>query len=68
MGGRIDVLEFDIANLLERNAELHTELKSWKEDIKEIGNRSTEFAHDVRYDIFNIFSFYNFVQSSFNSF
>jgi phage host-nuclease inhibitor protein Gam len=29
MGGRIDVLEFDIANLLERNAELHTELKSW---------------------------------------
>jgi hypothetical protein len=36
MGGRIDVLEFDNANLLERNAELHTELKSWKEDIKEI--------------------------------
>ena len=41
MGGRIDVLEFDNENLLERNAELHTELKSWKEDIKEIGNRST---------------------------
>jgi hypothetical protein len=29
MGGRIDVLEFDNAYLLERNAELHTELKSW---------------------------------------
>jgi hypothetical protein len=28
--------------LIERNAELHTELKSWKEDIKEIGNRSTD--------------------------
>jgi hypothetical protein len=42
MGGRIDVLEFDNANLIERNAELHTELKSWKEDIKEIGNRSTD--------------------------
>ena len=42
MGGRIDVLEFDNANLLERNAELHTELKSWKEDIKEIGIRSTD--------------------------
>jgi hypothetical protein len=24
MGGRIEVLEFDNANLLERNAELHT--------------------------------------------
>ena len=42
MGGRIDVLEFDNANLLERNAALHTELKSLKENIKEIGNRSTD--------------------------
>jgi hypothetical protein len=33
MGGRIDVLEFDNANLLERNAALHTELKSLKEKI-----------------------------------
>jgi hypothetical protein len=42
MGGHIDVLEFDNANLLERNAPLHTELKSLKENIKEIGNRSTD--------------------------
>jgi hypothetical protein len=42
MGGSIDVLEFDNANLLERNAALHTELKSLKENIKEIGNRSTD--------------------------
>ena len=42
MGGRIDILEFDNANLLERNAALHTELKSLKENIKEIGNRSTD--------------------------
>ena len=30
MGGRIDVLEIDNAYLLERNAELHTQLKGLK--------------------------------------
>ena len=34
MGGRINVLEFDNANLLDRNAALHTELKSLKEQLK----------------------------------
>ena len=42
LGGRINVLEFDNANLLDRNAALHTELESLKENIKEIGNRSTD--------------------------
>jgi hypothetical protein len=40
MDGRIDVLEFDNANLLERNAELHTELRVGKRIIATISDRS----------------------------
>ncbi|CAG2220327.1 unnamed protein product [Mytilus edulis] len=42
VGRKMDSIEFDNANLLEKNAALHTELRKMKEEIKQIETGVTE--------------------------